>query len=448
MSGRKKEREYLEELTYILSHQLGKIEHLLSWLSHCCIEEEIQTENLKKEKVGILLQHLNKMYCKRCSKREMCQKKIEMAMLQKGFLEEEDILSFLTCHGGEDMIREANRIYQRGLQEIMLEQQRQVHQNFLGKQYRAAAKIIQECRSCWDEQSDKEEALDDSIRKKARSYGIEILKCLTRKEEGYLEILLCLRTKKGEKTSREIGRILSEIYQKKMRPMPRCRSIAGDKFIWMEFVEEPRFYALSGAVRAAKAGETQCGEQFALENIREDCFVAAICDGLGTGPVAGRESKRVIELLEKLLESDIDPETALEMVKSSMLFSTWNERYVTLDYFMVNLHTGIGKILKLGAAETFIIRGRMIEVVEGDSPPVGVFMNSDTSFIRKKFNHGDKIVMVSDGVLDEIGGKEVFIQFLKMQKENCPQRLCDLIMEKITNRKDDCTVLAIGIWNK
>ena len=131
-----------------------------------------------------------------------------------------------------------------------------------------------------------------------------------------------------------------------------------------------------------------------------------------------------------------------------MLFSSWHERYVTLDCLILDLHTGIGKLLKLGAAESFIIRGRMVEVIAGDAPPVGVFIEGKIDFIRKKFNDGDKIIMVSDGVLDEFGGREAFVQFLKLQRENCPQKICNLIMEKVSNQKDDCTALAIGIWNK
>ncbi|MCI5952631.1 MAG: serine/threonine-protein phosphatase [Anaerostipes sp.] len=448
MGGRKKEKQISDELTYRVLHQLGKMEHMFSWLSRCYLEEQVSVKEWRREKLRLVLEELDRKYCYRCSKREMCQKKIENAMEHKGVLDQEDVVSFLTCHGGPDMIREANQRYQAGLQEIMLEQQRMVHQRFFGRQYQSAANMIRECMMGLEKQDQYGKQADSFIKKQAKSSGLEIGECFRKEQEGHLEIILCLRCRKGEKTAREVGRILSQILRRRMKPQPRCRSVVGESFLWMEFIEEPRFYALSGAMRTAKQGEAECGEQFAMENIGEDCFVAAICDGLGTGRQAGQESKRIIELLEKLLESEILPETAVEMVRSSMLFSSWHERYVTLDCLILDLHTGIGKLLKLGAAESFIIRGRMVEVIAGDAPPVGVFIEEKIDFIRKKFNDGDKIIMVSDGVLDEFGGREAFVQFLKLQRENCPQKICNLIMEKVSNQKDDCTALAIGIWNK
>lgn len=448
VGGRKKEKRILDEFTYILLHQFRQMEHLFSWLSHCYLEEGAVAEDLKKERREALFRELDAKYCDRCSKREMCRKKMEKAIVQKGFVEKEDIVSFLTCHGGEEMIREANHNYQIGVWEIMLEEQRKVHQKFLGKQYAAAARLIKESITAWEDPLVDRKKADDLVKKRAKSFGIEISDCFVEGKEGCIEIIASLRCKKGEKTAREIARMISELFGRKVKPQAGCKALAGEKFVWMEFIEEPRFYALSGALRMAKQGEKECGEQFALENIREDCFAAAICDGLGSGPVAGRESKRVIELLEKLLESGILPETAIEMVRASMLFSSWHERYVTLDFLMIDLHTGIGKLLKLGAAESFLIRGGIVEAVSGDRPPVGILTSDKTEFVRKKFNHGDFIVMVSDGVLDGFGGKGPFMRFLGTQQERCPKRLCDRVMEQLPDRKDDCTILAIGIWNK
>ena len=136
------------------------------------------------------------------------------------------------------------------------------------------------------------------------------------------------------------------------------------------------------------------------------------------------------------------------MVKSSMFFSPFNERYVTFDCILVDLYTGIGKILKLGSAETFILRGKDIELVTGSAPPVGACFDQQTPFVRKKLNHGDMIVMVSDGIIDEFGGKKNFLDYLYMQKESCPQLLCENIAGQMKEKKDDGTILVFGIWNK
>lgn len=436
------------EKEYILSRQLEKIEHLFLWLSRCYYGEEIEAEHWKSAEIERLLVELERQYCERCPKKELCHRKIKRAFIQKGYLEQEDVVSYLTCHGGADLIQAANQMYQFGLQQIRMEQQRQIHQRFFVNQYRAAAQVIRDCMNQWEDQNEKELIVDQAIEKNARKYGIYVRDFYQKEQNGKLELYVYLRVKKGEKTAREIAGVFSRIFNKRLKPQMGCKSVVGNRFVWIELQEEVRFYTLSGGKRLSSKEEDVCGEQFTLENIREDCFAAVICDGLGTGELPGRESKRVIELLETLLESGIVVETAMEMVKSSMLFSSQHERYVTLDCLLIDLYTGIGKMLKLGSAESFIIREQSVEMIAGNHPPVGACFDEKTVFIRKKLNHGDIVVMVSDGVLDEFGGSVAFSSFLMKQKETCPQLLCDQIMDQITQRRDDCTVLAVGIWNK
>lgn len=433
---------------YILSRQLEKIEHLFLWLSRCYYGEEAETGKWKSEEIEGLLIELEQQYCTRCPKKEMCHRKMKRALQERGCLKEEDVVSYLTCHGGTELLQTANQRYQFGLQQIRMEQQKQIHQRFFVNQYRAAAQVIRDCINQWENEDKKEAAANSALIRNARKYGLEVRNFYQKEQNGKIELYVYLRVKKGEKTSREVANIFSRILNRRLRPRMGCKPVAGNRCIWMELQEEVRFYTLSGGKRLASKEEEMCGEQFTLENIREDCFAAVICDGLGTGEIPGRESKRVIELLETLLESDIAVETAMKMVKSSMLFSLQNERYVTLDFLLIDLYTGIGKMLKLGSAETFILREQSVEIIAGNHPPIGACFDEQTIFIRKKLNHGDIVVMVSDGVLDEFGGSTAFSAFLVQQKEKCPQLLCNRIMDKITQRRDDCTVLAVGIWNK
>ena len=431
------------EKEYMIFRQLEKMEHLFLWLSRCYYQEDAPVFEWKHKYAEELLTEAEKQYCGKCSKIEICHRKKKKALLEKGELRSEDVVSYLTCHEGEAMIRNVNMMYQNAMQQLRMQQQRLQQQKFFMKQYRSAADMIRDCMSQWDHQYQN----IDFIRK-ARQYGLEISQYFQKDHSNPLEFYVLLKVKKGEKTSREVAGIFSEILGKKIRPKMRCRSVVGSRYVWMEFQEEPRFYILSSGIRIPCRGQVVCGDQFTLTQINDHCFAAIICDGLGTGEIPEKESRKVIELFENLLESDISEEAAVEMVKSSMFFSPFNERYVTFDCILVDLYTGIGKILKLGSAETFILRGKDIELVTGSAPPVGACFDQQTPFVRKKLNHGDMIVMVSDGIIDEFGGKKNFLDYLYMQKESCPQLLCENIAGQMKEKKDDGTILVFGIWNK
>lgn len=450
MASKKKEpdEKISEEFSYVISRQMGKMEHIFSWMAHCFFAPQIDGKLRKEEEILKILDGIKEQYCENCSKQELCRNKIGIALEKKGYVEEEDIVSFLTCHGGEGMREEINRRYRNGLYEIRARNQMERHRQFLSDQYEALADMMKACmEQCRKTNQLSVEEAEPAIVKSAKSYGILIREIHMDENEGHLELRILLKMKKGERTSKEIAQILSEIYGKRLKPKKRCRSVAINRYDWMEFEEEARFYVLTGAIRQCSRGQKECGEQFALEQLENDQFLAAVCDGLGTGRQAGQESQRVIELMEKLLENGISSEVTIELVRSSMMFSLASERYVALDALILDLHTGIGKVIKMGAAESFIIREDSIEILGGEEPPVGIDC-VERPMVRKKFNHGDMVIIVSDGVLDEFGGRERFVHFLLEQKVNCPQKLCHQVEEKLVERKDDCTMLAIGIWNK
>lgn len=450
MASKKRESEekISEEFSYVISRQMGKMERIFSWMAHCFFSPQMDGKQRKEEEIINILDEINVQYCENCSKQKFCRNKIGLALQKKGYVEEEDIVSFLTCHGGEAMREEINQRYRRSLYEIRARNQMELHRQFLSDQYEALAGMMKVCmEQCRTANQLSVEEAEPMVVKEAKSYGILMKEIRMDEKEGHMELRILLKMKKGERTSKEIARILSEIYGKRLKPKIRCKSVAINRYDWMEFIEETRFYVLTGAIRKCSRDQRECGEQFALEQLENDQFLAAVCDGLGTGRQAGQESQRVIELMEKLLENGISSEVMVKLVQSSMMFSLASERYVALDALILDLHTGIGKVIKMGAAESFIIREDGIEILGGEEPPVGIDC-LESPIVRKKFNHGDMIVIVSDGVLDEFGGKERFAHFLLEQRISCPQKLCHQVEEKLVERKDDCTMLAIGIWNK
>ena len=91
---------------------------------------------------------------------------------------------------------------------------------------------------------------------------------------------------------------------------------------------------------------------------------------MGCGTSACIESETVIELLEQLLDSGFDPDCALKMINSVMVMNSLDEHPATLDYGIIDLHSGMCDLVKIGAAATFVKRGKWVETIKSTSMPL------------------------------------------------------------------------------
>ena len=88
--------------------------------------------------------------------------------------------------------------------------------------------------------------------------------------------------------------------------------------------------------------------------IRDGLYIL-LCDGMGSGVAASRESKLAIRLLERFLKAGVDPESALKTLNSALALRNEEEGgFTTVDLLRLDLFTGEGALYKFGAAPTYI----------------------------------------------------------------------------------------------
>ena len=88
--------------------------------------------------------------------------------------------------------------------------------------------------------------------------------------------------------------------------------------------------------------------------------------------------------------------------------------------------------------------------------PVGVREQTEIDAIRKKFYHGDMVIMVSDGVLDAIlfENKEECLKELILEIDTTnPQEMAEELLTRVqeiskNQMRDDASILVLGIWRK
>lgn len=217
------------------------------------------------------------------------------------------------------------------------------------------------------------------------------------------------------------------------------------------FEEEAPFCILTGTAKATRENETVSGDTCSFIEQGNGSLIMALSDGMGSGEKAMADSELVIDLLERFSEAGFSKETAAEMINGVLVARTEEENMSTLDVCDINLYTGSCELLKIGSASTYIKHGEMIERVEADSLPLGIFHKIDVSGQKRQLADGDYIIMVSDGVVDGVDNEEIFEQVLAQMELQSPQEMANYILQFVLHKtmgrvQDDMTVLVLGLW--
>ena len=167
--------------------------------------------------------------------------------------------------------------------------------------------------------------------------------------------------------------------------------------------------------------------------------VLLLCDGMGSGSVAGKESAGVTELAESLCEAGYSPSLLIRVINSALMIQA-KEHPVTIDLTVIDCANGICELTKSGAAVTFLKRGTQTMQVGADSMPAGIFQEHAPM---------EKILR-----LEEIPGydkEETMCRFCEKLDENNPKEIAKKILAfagNTKNARDDRTVLVAGFWKK
>ena len=225
----------------------------------------------------------------------------------------------------------------------------------------------------------------------------------------------------------------------------------------LRFAEDRRFRIHCGVAHKAKGSRGSSGDSYSYMELTGGQCLLALSDGMGSGSRARRESSATVELLEDFLESGFEKELAVKMINSVLVLKSNEESFSTLDICAIDLYTGEGEFIKIGACSTYILRDKSAVIIPSSSLPMGMLKQVDFEVSRRKLAHDDIILMVTDGVAEAVEGiadKEAWLaDTLERCRARAPQDVADYILKAAENQsgglpKDDMTVLAARVWAK
>ena len=169
------------------------------------------------------------------------------------------------------------------------------------------------------------------------------------------------------------------------------------------FTQAEPLQAVMGAAARQKGGEMVSGDAGGLLRTPEGLLYVMLCDGMGSGPAASRESKLAVRLLEQFLRAGVQADTALRTLNAALALRCEEEGgFTTVDLLELDLFTGAAALYKYGAAPTYLRRGSSVSRITGAALPAGLTDGERTApdLTRLQLEPGDLVVLVSDGVAE------------------------------------------------
>ena len=164
--------------------------------------------------------------------------------------------------------------------------------------------------------------------------------------------------------------------------------------------EREPYMAVAGLSALGRDGIPVSGDAGAWFKDGSGRLCVLLCDGMGSGLAAHKDSDGALRLLEKFLRAGVEPGAALDTVGEALALRGEAEGgFTTVDLLRLDLFTGRGAVYKLGAAPTYLRRGGEVERLTGGSLPAGLAGSGcEPDVFPLELKAGDWVVMVSDGI--------------------------------------------------
>jgi stage II sporulation protein E len=207
-----------------------------------------------------------------------------------------------------------------------------------------------------------------------------------------------------------------------------------------------------GVACAGRDGSAVSGDSYTFSQLRGGRFAIIMSDGMGSGEKAAAQSTATIGILKKLMDFGLGLEAALKTVNSILMLRLPEENFSTVDMAVLNLYSGQGEIIKIASPPSYLIRGKRVTQLQGNSLPVGIVSDIEISAYDKKFISGDILVMVTDGIADsrrEAGERDWLADVMKEAGGMGPGELAELLVSLARGGEgrsnDDMTAVAVKI---
>lgn len=363
-----------------------------------------------------------------------------------------------TCFQQFKLLTTINHLFEKCQADYYWQSKLEESKSFLANQLQGMARIISELAIEVTADSGFRAEIENQLTNCLKRVGISVKEALVLGlgQEG-VEIRIKQRSCNRKRECQYlmtplISQLLGEDYTVWER---NCQLDNGDCYYCLTPVYP--YEARTVVCKLPKDGNEFSGDNHGLRELKDGHFVAILSDGMGNGSKAALQSDTTVSILEKLLEKGVEHDFAVKMINSILLLRTPEESFATVDLALINLHTGRAEFIKIGAATTYIKRGRDVWSIRSTSLPAGILNSVDLERSVVQLQPGDLIIMVTDGVIDskidQVGKEDWMIRALRQVEVVGPEALGEYLMNlaRINQDgilRDDMTVIVLQFLEK
>lgn len=341
--------------------------------------------------------------------------------------------------------------------QLLWEKRMQECGTVVAQQLMSAASVMERAKTSfsltWHFQVD----IEDSLRRELDRLGIRTREVIAAKDDRgrpviELWVMGCGGQRQCEHAIRDL---VSQVCGQHMTAQyGRCPAYR-ESWCHLRYLPLIRYDVVTAVARyMGKPGEAS-GDSYSFGLVDEHRYVMALCDGMGAGERAARESARTLSLMEQFMEAGFDTDFAIRTI-NTLLSLRQDEMYSTLDLCVMDLENGEAEFIKVGAPPSFIKRRDGVEMVRSESLPIGIVSEAAVERAKVRLRPDDMVIMVTDGVLECAGQgpdrEQSVAGVLQGIHTRNPQEMADIILNTFgvshSGRRDDRTVLAGRIWDR
>ncbi len=146
----------------------------------------------------------------------------------------------------------------------------------------------------------------------------------------------------------------------------------------LTFRQTPPLAATVGVAVRKKEGQAVSGDSGSWFKDEQGNLWVTVCDGMGSGEAASRESSLVLHLVEDFIHAGVEPEAALTTLTGALsLRGEIDGGFTTVDLLHIDLFTGAGELYKLGGAPSYLRRRGSVSRVSGTALPAGLELEGE-----------------------------------------------------------------------
>ena len=469
MFYRKKVHNNMEGIHVYTARRLSDMANSLEGLARA-FDREKSVGGLSREDGLAALQMAGAMVCGDCSKCNLYSDSekedsyylyyLLRAFEQKGNVEPKDMPRLFRekCGRQEDYVGHLNRNLGRATMNLTWKNRFLESRDAVISQFRELAVILEEFARQMEQAVDVTDQVEAAVRRAfLRRHMVIDHMLMLEYDNKHREAYITVRTNNGRCVmAKDAGEFLGQAAGGRGWIAARDgRSVINRQFATVRFIEEGSYRVTWGVAGTAKSGETVSGDNYTFSQNTPGQVIMSLSDGMGSGEQAARESQRVIELAEQLLEAGYTARATLKLVNTVLLLAGKEQHPAAVDIICIDLHTGVLEAMKLGAVASFVVGKDGVELLEAGDVPIGILNPIEPVLLSKKLWDDDRIIMVSDGVLEAMPGEEkemVMKDFLASLPPGRPKDMAEQILGFALSfgedARDDMTVLVAGVWER